>query len=98
MLSIGRLCYLATYQKGKAGPDEPIGVAFVNGLDFIAVQQELLEKFRAIQAGIRGKRSMESELDVIVDTTASGLIQRPRLLRVGVLTSFTYRTVAHVLL
>lgn len=87
MLSISRLCFMAKYQKGEVDPNEPIADAISNGLDFVAVQQGLLAKFQELLEKRKPnarQRSIESNLDVIVDTTAHNLTERPRHLRVRI--------------
>ncbi|KXN86872.1 hypothetical protein AN958_09467 [Leucoagaricus sp. SymC.cos] len=82
MLSIGKLAHLAqVYDKG-APPSERKLDRFHDELDFVSVHQALLEELRSALVGVRGRHSLESQIDTIVKAKAVGLAERKGSLHV----------------
>ncbi|EIW85147.1 hypothetical protein CONPUDRAFT_70040 [Coniophora puteana RWD-64-598 SS2] len=80
-LSVGKLAHLAQIQDGVA-LDETSFDAFHDGLDFVSVQQNLLEEMRTVLSTLRGKQSIENQVDAIVKAKASTIRDRRALLGV----------------
>jgi nuclear pore complex protein Nup133 len=51
-------------------------------LDFVSVHEALLEEFRSALSGIRGKQSLEKQIDMIVKAKASSLSEKKALANV----------------
>ncbi|KAF5315570.1 hypothetical protein D9611_004731 [Ephemerocybe angulata] len=68
MLSIGKLATLA-----DENCDETMLDAFHAGLNFVSVHDALIEEFRAALETVRGRHSLESQVDIIVKAKAPSL-------------------------
>ncbi|PBL03649.1 hypothetical protein ARMGADRAFT_1095393 [Armillaria gallica] len=82
MLSIGKLSHLAHEQETLAPSDEDISDAFHDGLDFVSVHESLLEEFNAVIATLKGRQSLDSQTDAIIQQKATRLSDRPALTQV----------------
>jgi hypothetical protein len=51
--------------------------AFHDDLDFVSVQEKLMNEFKAVAALTRGKHSLDSQIENIGRAKASGLIVAP---------------------
>ncbi|KAF9454530.1 hypothetical protein P691DRAFT_655678 [Macrolepiota fuliginosa MF-IS2] len=80
MLSIGKLAHLAEVYDNGAPTSERTLDLFHDELDFISVHEALLEDFRSALAGIRGRVSLETQIDTIVKAKAIGLAERKGML------------------
>jgi len=62
--------------------------AFHDDLDFVSVHEALLQEFRSVLEGIRGRQPLDSQIDAIVKVKASGLADRKALTHVRVISFF----------
>jgi len=51
--------------------------AFDDGLDTVAVQEDLLQQFKAVKPPTRAKQSFEAQIDSILKVKATRLADRP---------------------
>ena len=51
--------------------------AFDDGLDTVAVQEDLLQQFKAVKPPTRAKQSFEAQVDNILKVKATRLANRP---------------------
>jgi len=51
--------------------------AFDDGLDTVAVQEDLLQQFKAVKPPTRAKQSFEAQVDTILKVKATRLADRP---------------------
>lgn len=56
---------------------------FHDELDFVSVHEALLADFRLVLGGARGRQSLESQIDTITKTKATGLAERKGMLHVS---------------
>jgi nuclear pore complex protein Nup133 len=56
-------------------------------LDFVSVHEALLEEFKSALSGIRGKQSLENQIDTIVKTKALSLSAKKALANVNIFLS-----------
>jgi nuclear pore complex protein Nup133 len=56
--------------------------AFHDELDFVSVHEALLEEFKSALSNIRGKQSLENQIDIIVKTKALSLSEKKALAKV----------------
>ncbi|KAK7467177.1 hypothetical protein VKT23_004235 [Stygiomarasmius scandens] len=70
ILSIGKLSHLAHLQESEQAADEGLLDEFHDDLDFVSVHQALLEEFSSVLGNIRGRRSLDTQLDTIVNEKA----------------------------
>ncbi|TFK76396.1 hypothetical protein BDN72DRAFT_755585 [Pluteus cervinus] len=82
MLSIGKLSHLAQLHETRASPDENVLDAFHDGLDFVSVQEAVYEEFLSVTQSLRGKQSLETQIDAVVRSRASTLSDRKALLQI----------------
>ncbi|KAF8654069.1 hypothetical protein AX16_003602 [Volvariella volvacea WC 439] len=90
MLSIGKLCHLAQLQEGgDMQTDQAIldgklqnNGSFHDDLDFVSVQETLWEEFQGVLKSLRGKQSLDSQVDAIARSLASSLVDRKALLQI----------------
>ncbi|KAF9013861.1 hypothetical protein BDQ17DRAFT_1320576 [Cyathus striatus] len=78
MLSIGKLSHLAQLQDTNADADEAVidanaQVAFHDELDFVSVLEALAQGFRSALEGVRGRHSLDGQIDIIMKAKASRL-------------------------
>ncbi|KAJ7632668.1 hypothetical protein FB45DRAFT_978375 [Roridomyces roridus] len=67
MLSIGKLAHLAQVQEtGEPAHDDDTLDTFHNDLDFVSVHQALLDEFRPVLESLRGRQSLEAQIDAII--------------------------------
>lgn len=52
-------------------------IAFDDGLDTVAVQEDLLQQFKAVKPPTRVKQSFEAQVDNILKVKATRLADRP---------------------
>ncbi|EGO21494.1 hypothetical protein SERLADRAFT_451525, partial [Serpula lacrymans var. lacrymans S7.9] len=84
MLSVGKLCQLAALQETETLPplaDDYLD-AFHDGLDFVSVQEKMLQEMKAAIASVRGKQSLDSQVEKIAIAKGSKLQSREALLDV----------------
>ncbi|KNZ71793.1 Nucleoporin [Termitomyces sp. J132] len=80
MLSIGKLAHLAQLHESNTGAaDSSLLDAFHDDLDFVSVHEALLQEFRSALDAIRGRQTLDSQIDTIVKATATGLQEKPAL-------------------
>lgn len=80
MLSLGKLAHLAqVYDKGAPPSERKLG-RFHDELDFVSVHEALLEDLKSALAAVRGRHSLESQVDIIVKGKVTGLAGRKGML------------------
>ena len=57
-------------------------LAFHDELDFVSVHDCLLEEFRSVLISSRSRQSLESQLEVIVRSKGTALVERTAFLQV----------------
>ncbi|KII88453.1 hypothetical protein PLICRDRAFT_110437 [Plicaturopsis crispa FD-325 SS-3] len=82
MLSIGKLANLAQLHETEASVDQSVLDAFHDDLDFVSVHHVLLEELKAPLSSVRGKQSLDSQVDIIAKAKAKRLLQHKELLNV----------------
>ncbi|KAJ7219294.1 hypothetical protein GGX14DRAFT_591296, partial [Mycena pura] len=70
MLSIGKLVHLAHLQETTEIVDDGVLDSFHNDLDFVSVHQALLEEFKPVLDSLRGRQSLEAQIDAVVKSEA----------------------------
>ncbi|KAF8212214.1 hypothetical protein K438DRAFT_1708496 [Mycena galopus ATCC 62051] len=73
MLSIGKLAHLAHVQETGEIADDYVLDNFHNDLDFVSVHQALLEEFKPVLDSLRGRQSLDAQIDAITKSEASRL-------------------------
>jgi len=58
-------------------------LGFHDELDLISVHEVLSEDLKSALTGVRGRRSLESQVDIIVTRKAAKLVERGGILYVG---------------
>lgn len=58
-------------------------LAFHDELDFVSVHDSLLEEFRSVLISSRGRQSLESQIEAIVGSRGTDLVERTAFLHVG---------------
>lgn len=61
---------------------------FHDELDFVSVHEALLEELRSALVGVRGRHSLESQIDIIVKSKAAALTGKKGILHVSGNVSF----------
>ncbi|KAJ6502530.1 hypothetical protein C8R45DRAFT_622368 [Mycena sanguinolenta] len=79
MLSIGKLAHLAHVQESGEVADDYVLDNFHNDLDFVSVHQALLDEFKPVLDSLRGRQSLEAQIDAIVKSEASRLTDQKAL-------------------
>ncbi|KAF7363465.1 Methyltransferase type 11 [Mycena sanguinolenta] len=79
MLSIGKLAHLAHVQETGEIADDYLLDNFHNDLDFVSVHQALLDEFKPILDSLRGRQSLEAQIDAIVKGEALRLSDQKAL-------------------
>ncbi|THH17812.1 hypothetical protein EW146_g3080 [Bondarzewia mesenterica] len=79
MLSIGKLSHLAHLQEDEDVEDERLLDAFHDGLDFVSVHEMILGEFRSALAAVRGKQSVDAQVDTITRSQASKIADKRSL-------------------
>ncbi|KAJ7285784.1 hypothetical protein C8J57DRAFT_1431461 [Mycena rebaudengoi] len=79
MLSIGKLAHLAQLQETDKVVDESVLDSFHNDLDFVSVHQALLDEFKPVLDSLRSRRSLEAQIDAIVNSEATRLSDQKAL-------------------
>ncbi|KAF8798054.1 hypothetical protein BYT27DRAFT_7203757 [Phlegmacium glaucopus] len=82
ILSIGKLAHLAQTQDSNVQLDETTLDAFHDELDFVSVHDGLLEEFRSILISSRVRQSLESQIEVIVRSKGTKLVERTAFLHI----------------
>lgn len=75
MLSIGKLAQLAQLHETAEAGNETLLDAFHDGLDFVSVHDALLTEFRVALESVRGRHSLEIQVDIIIKAKAPGLLE-----------------------
>lgn len=57
-------------------------LAFHDALDVVGVHEALLEEFNAVVANIRGRRSLDAQVDTIIKEKASLMLEKRELTHV----------------
>ncbi|KAG6907355.1 hypothetical protein DXG01_009239 [Tephrocybe rancida] len=80
MLSIGKLSHLAQLHEANAMPiDNSTLDAFHDDLDFVSVHEALLHEFRSALDAVRGRQTLDNQIDTIVKTIATRLQEKTAL-------------------
>ncbi|KAJ7452358.1 hypothetical protein B0H11DRAFT_1742097 [Mycena galericulata] len=79
MLSIGKLAHLAQVQETVEPADDYVLDSFHDDLDFVSVHQALLDEFKPVLDSLRGRQSLEAQIDAIVRSEASNLSDQKAL-------------------
>lgn len=58
-------------------------VAFHDELDFVSVHEALLQEFKSALQGLRGRQSLDTQVEAIIKVKASKLSDLPSLARVS---------------
>ncbi|OJA08151.1 hypothetical protein AZE42_03589 [Rhizopogon vesiculosus] len=89
MLSVGKLAHLAQVQE-SGEVDEAALDAFHDSLDFISVQEKLLEEFQETFSSLRGKQkqSLDGQVDALIRAKATRLKEEGRKGLLGILKIF----------
>ncbi|KAI0362165.1 hypothetical protein OH77DRAFT_1515456 [Trametes cingulata] len=82
MLSIGKLSHLAQLNEGIKTINQDVLDAFHDGLDFVSVHEALIEDLKSALAGVRGRQSLESQVETIAQKKAGNLSNRRALYNV----------------
>ena len=82
ILSLGKLAELS---RAEDDDEDDTLDEFDRGLNFVSVQKDLLDQFSAVLAKLRGRQSLESQIDAVLKEKASKLEDRPALGTVRVL-------------
>lgn len=82
MLSVGKLSHLAQLHETSVSADQSVLDAFHDDLDFISVHETLLQDFRTAIQGLRGRQSLENQIEHITKAKASPLIDQKALTNV----------------
>jgi nuclear pore complex protein Nup133 len=89
MLSVGKLAHLAQMQEG-GDADEAVLDAFHDSLDFISVQEIMLQEFREAASSLRGKQkqSLDAQVDAVIRTKGTRLRAERRHGLLGIMKIF----------
>ncbi|KAF8077905.1 hypothetical protein FPV67DRAFT_1405325 [Lyophyllum atratum] len=79
MLSIGKLSHLAQLHETTATLDNSVLDSFHDELDFVSVHETLLQELRSALGTVRGRQSLDNQIDIIVKATASRLSDKKAL-------------------
>lgn len=60
-------------------------IAFHDALDVVSVHKALLDEFTAVVANMRGRRSLDTQVDILIQEKASLLSEKPELTNVCIL-------------
>ncbi|EIN07336.1 hypothetical protein PUNSTDRAFT_71669 [Punctularia strigosozonata HHB-11173 SS5] len=82
LLSIGKLSHLAQLHEAEGSIDEPTLNAFHDQLDLVSVHEVLLRDLKTALVGLRGKQSLEAQVQAIASKHASKLSEKKALLQV----------------
>ncbi|KAF5381087.1 hypothetical protein D9615_003993 [Tricholomella constricta] len=82
MLSIGKLSHLASLHETSITVDSSVLDAFHDDLDFVSVHEALLQEFKSALEAVRGRQSLDNQIDIIVKATASKLYEKRALAHV----------------
>ncbi|KAJ7685205.1 hypothetical protein DFH06DRAFT_34186 [Mycena polygramma] len=82
MLSMGKLAHLAHVQETGEVADDHMLDNFHNDLDFVSVHQTLLDEFTPVLDSLRGRQSLEAQVDAIVKSEASRLSEQKALTQI----------------
>ncbi|KAH7921734.1 hypothetical protein BV22DRAFT_1095926 [Leucogyrophana mollusca] len=72
MLSIGKLSQLAQLQE-SGSVDEGVLEAFHDDLDFVSVQEKLLEEMKKVLVSVRGRQGLDGQVEAIAKAKAGKL-------------------------
>lgn len=89
MLSVGKLAHLAQMQE-SGDVDEAVLDAFHDRLDFISVQEKMLQEFREVASSLRGKQkqSLDAQVDAVIRTKGTRLRSEQRHGLLGIMKNF----------
>ncbi|KAG6898380.1 hypothetical protein C0992_009055 [Termitomyces sp. T32_za158] len=80
MLSIGKLAHLAQlHETNTSADDNRVLDAYHDDLDFVSVHEALLQEFKSALDAIRGRQTLDNQIETIVKATATGLQEKPAL-------------------
>ncbi|KAI0374941.1 hypothetical protein BV20DRAFT_934524 [Pilatotrama ljubarskyi] len=82
MLSIGKLSHLAQLHEGTKTINQDVLDAFHDGLDFVSVHETLIEDLKSALASVRGRQSLETQVETIAQKKAANLSNRRALYNV----------------
>ncbi|KAK1236521.1 hypothetical protein PQX77_000214 [Marasmius sp. AFHP31] len=98
MLSLGKLSQLAHLQESEDAEDGGLLDAFHDDLDFVSVHESLLEEFKAVLSKLRGKKSLDTQVETIMRERAMTLLDRNELVLVCNFGSTAWRGLMEVTL
>ncbi|KIL69792.1 hypothetical protein M378DRAFT_69338 [Amanita muscaria Koide BX008] len=81
MLSVGKLSYLEQTFDDSERAEDGILDAFHNGLDFISVHETLLQGLKTALSSLRGRQSLDHQVDVIIKVKAPSLLEQKAFLQ-----------------
>ncbi|KAF7294905.1 Methyltransferase type 11 [Mycena indigotica] len=76
MLSIGKLAHLAHLQERSQFEEDDLLDSFHNDLDFVSVHQAIMDEFRPVIESLRGRQSLDAQIEAIVKNEASRLSEQ----------------------
>ncbi|KAH9946079.1 uncharacterized protein BXZ73DRAFT_86275 [Epithele typhae] len=76
MLSIGKLAHLAQLHEGQPTVSQETLDEFHDGLDFVSVHETLITDLKSALVNIRGRQSLEQQIESIAKEKASNLSTR----------------------
>ncbi|TFK29976.1 methyltransferase type 11 [Coprinopsis marcescibilis] len=79
MLSLGKLSALAQLHETGEVVEQPLLDAFHDQLDFVSVHDYLLTEFKSALESVRGRHSLESQVETIVNAKAVSLKEKKAL-------------------
>ncbi|OSX65290.1 hypothetical protein POSPLADRAFT_1054050 [Postia placenta MAD-698-R-SB12] len=79
VLSIGKLAQIAQLHENNIPIDQSVLDAFHDGLDFVSIHETLIDDLKSALAPLRGKQSLEKQVETIAETKASRLSKRRAL-------------------
>ncbi|KAF8625778.1 hypothetical protein AX15_005170 [Amanita polypyramis BW_CC] len=82
MLSIGKLSYLEQMSEDNEQAENGTLDAFHDGLDFVSVHDTLVQGLKIVLGSIRGRQSLDGQVEAIIKAKATSLLDRKAFLQV----------------
>ncbi|XP_006458086.1 hypothetical protein AGABI2DRAFT_216285 [Agaricus bisporus var. bisporus H97] len=82
LLSIGKLAHLAQVYDNAVSMNEKTLDWYHDELDFVSVHEALLEDMQTALVGMRGRHSLDNQIDTIVKAKAIGLAEKKGMLHI----------------
>lgn len=73
----------------SSAPSDKLLLAFHDELDFVSVHDGLLEEFRSVSISSRVRQSLESQIEAIVRSKGTKLVERTAFLHVSMRLTFS---------